>query len=240
MSKIIRAMVGAAALSAVVALAQPAGSTDAGVGRAGPGMSGGYGPGMMGGYGSGMMGGYGPGMMGGYGGYGPGMMGGYGPGMMGGYGSGMMGGYGGYGPGMMGGYGPGMMGGYGPGMMGGYGYGYHRGGPGMMGFGYRMQGALELTDDQRKKLDAIHDDIQGKHWDIVGKMRDEMNRMRELMVADPRDKAMITASYKRMSDLRQQRFELQLAAQDQMDALLTKEQRQKLKRWGPWWMGEGE
>ena len=178
--------------------------------------------------------GYGPGMMGGgYGGYGPGMMGG-------GYGSGVRDGAPGWqcGPGMMGwggGGGPGMMGwgGGGPGMMG-------WGGHGTMGYGYGMQGALDLSDDQRKKVDAIHDDLRTKTWDITGKMRAEMSKMREAMFAEPRDKAALDASYKRLNELRQQRFDAQLAARDQMDAVFTQEQRQSLKRRGPWWMDDGE
>ena len=178
----------------------------------------------------------GPGTTGG--GSGPMMGGGYGPGMMrggaSGYecGPGMMGG--GYGPGMMGGgYGPGMMGG-GPGMMGGAGRG------GMMGYGYGMQGALDLSDDQRKKVDAVHDELQSRTWEITGKMRAEMAKMREAMASEPRDKAALDASYKRLNELRQQRFDARLAARDQMDAVLTKEQRQSMRRWGPWWMDDGE
>jgi Spy/CpxP family protein refolding chaperone len=161
----------------------------------------------------------GPGMGGGPGGYGPGAMG---PGM--GMGSGMA-----------------MMG---PGGMRGGGWGYQDGAgmmgwgdrSGMMGFGYSMQSALGLSDDQRKKLDAIHDELQSRNWEIMGKVRVEMSRMRELMSADPRDKAALDATFKRISDLRQQRFDARLAAHEQMESLLTKEQRQQLRRWGPWWM----
>jgi Spy/CpxP family protein refolding chaperone len=198
------------------------------------GAAGGYGPGMMGGS-------YGPGMMGG--GYGPGMMGGgYGPGMMGGgYGPGMMGG--GYGPGMMGGgYGPGMMGGgYGPGMMGGgYGAGMMGRGPGMGRFAFGIQDGLRLSDDQRKKLQSIHDELQGKQWDVAGKMRVEAIKMRDLMNAEMRDKAALDATFKRISDLRLERFDANLAAREQMEKLLTAEQRQQVRGWGHWWTGDDD
>jgi Spy/CpxP family protein refolding chaperone len=104
----------------------------------------------------------------------------------------------------------------------------------MMGFGYAMQSALDLSDDQRKKLDVINDDLQTKTWDIMGKMRVEMSKMRELMVADPLDKAALDATYKRMNDLRQERFDAHLTAHEQMAAVLTKEQRQQLRHFGPW------
>lgn len=165
----------------------------------------------------------GPGMWGGPGlGYGPGGMMGYGPG-------GIMG----YSPGGMMGYGPGGMMGYGPGHYGGHGMMWG-GGPGMMSFGWEMQNALGLSDDQRKKVDAIHDELESKNWEIVGKMRVEMAKLRELMNADPLDKAALDAAYKRLNDLRQQRFDAHLAARDQMAAALTKEQREQLKHFGPW------
>lgn len=150
---------------------------------------------------------------------------GYGPGMAGGYGPGMMGGYGqrGSGPGMMGGYGPGMMGG---------------GGPGMMYFGHEMQYSLGLTDEQRKKLDAIHDDMQAKNWEIMGKMRGEMAKMRDLSSAEPLDRNALDDTYKRLNDLRQQRFDARLTARSQIEGLLTKEQKERFKSSGPWWLDE--
>jgi Spy/CpxP family protein refolding chaperone len=175
---------------------------------AGPDAGAGYGPGMMGGYGPGTRGGNGPG------GYGPG---GYGQGMMGGYGQGMMGAYG--------------RGGYGSGMMGG-------GGPGMMYFGHEMQYSLGLTDEQRKKLDAIHDDMQARNWEIMGKMRGEMAKMRDLSSAEPLDRKALDDTYKRLNDLRQQRFDARLTARSQIEGLLTKEQKEHFKSSGPWWLDE--
>ena len=168
-------------------------------------------PGGYGGYGMG------PGMMGGYGGYGmgPGMMGGYG-----GYGMGpgMMGGYGGYGmgPGMMGGYG-----GYGmgPGMMGGYG-GYGRG-------GYGGWAALNLTNEQRGKLDKIQQDLRSKQWDLMGKMQDEYARR-----AQAPDDAAANKADDQIAALQQEMFNNATTARKQMDGVLTKEQRQQLRRDG--------
>ena len=135
-----------------------------------------------------------------------------------------------YGPGMMGGYGmgPGMMGSYGmgPGMMGGYGMG-----PGMMG-GYGPGAELNLTAEQRSKIAKIQDDTRRKHWDLMGKMHDEQSQMREIYYSDKRDDAALSKSYRKMSDLRQQMFDLSLSAQKQTDAVLTTEQRDKLKRGG--------
>ena len=136
-------------------------------------------------------------------------------------GSGMMGGYGqsqgyGMGPGMMGGYGPGY--GMGPGQMGGYGPGYDRGPD------------LKLTADQRGKIARIQDDARRKQWDLMGKMQDEQSQMNEHYYSDTRDDAALSKSYRKMSDLRHQMFDLSLSAQKQIDAVLTKEQREKQKR----------
>ncbi len=139
------------------------------------------------------------------GGYGPGY--GMGPGIMGGYGQGY-----GMGPGMMGGYGPdyGMV----PGVMGGYGTGAD----------------LNLSAEQRSKIAKIQNDVRRKHWEIMGKMQDEQALMNEQYYPDQRDDAALSKSYRKMSDLRQQMFDLSLSAQKQIEAVLTKEQRDKMKR----------
>ncbi len=174
----------------------------------------GMGPGMMGGYGGNAQG---PAMMGGYGGYGPG--------------AGMMGGYGGYG------MGPGMMGGYGgngmrPGMM--YGYGGNGMGPGMMyGYGANAAGALNLTDDQREKITKIQEALSTKHWELMGKMQEQQFKLRELSASGKADDAAIGKAYKNIEGLRQQMWASGADAQKQMDAVLTKEQRDQLQRgWG--------
>ncbi len=168
---------------------------------------------------------YGLGMMNGYGGYG------MGPGMMGGYGMG---------PGMMGGYGmgPGMMGGYGmgPGMMGGYGMG-----PGMMGGG--MMGpfwgsGLDLTPEQQTKINKIQDETRKAHWALMGEMMDQQARLRDLNQAPKRDEAAIDAAYKEFGKLQQKMYDSAVAAHTRMEALLTKEQKEKLrsywrKGWAP-------
>jgi protein CpxP len=206
----------------------------------GPGMMGqgqGMGPGMMGqgqGMGPGMMGqGMGPGMMGQ--GYGPGMMGqGMGPGMMGqGYGPGMMGQ--GMGPGMMGygmmgqGMGPGMMGygmmgqGMGPGMMSGM------MGPGMM-YGADRYASLDLSAEQRSKISAIQEQLWRKRWDLMGKMHEERYHMHRLMSGAVTDDAAARKAYQAMADAHKQMFDAMLDARKHIDALLTKEQREQLRR----------
>ena len=64
----------------------------------------------------------------------------------------------------------------------------------------------------------------------MGKMQDEQSQMNEQYYSDQRDDATLSKSYRKMSDLRHQMFDLSLSAQTQIDAVLTKEQREKLKR----------
>ncbi len=149
--------------------------------------------------------GYGPGY-----GMGPGMMYGYGmgPGMMYGYGHGY-----GMGPGMMYGYGSGM----GPGMM--YGNGY--------GPGYGAGAELNLTDEQRGKIAKIQQDMRSKQWDLMGKVRDEYARR-----AEAPDDAAANKADDQIGQLQQQMVSNATAARKEMDAVLTKEQRQQLRRTG--------
>ncbi|WP_372863843.1 Spy/CpxP family protein refolding chaperone [Spongiibacter sp.] len=149
------------------------------------------------------------------GGYGPGY--GMGPGMMGGMMGHMMGGYG-MGPGMMGGYGPGY--GMGPGMMGGAGYG--------------MLYQLNLSPEQWAKVNAIQQDLAKKNWELAGRMRDESFKLHELAAADKRDRNAIMGQYKKLQDVRLQRFQARLDAQEKTEGVLTKEQKQQLRRFGSW------
>ena len=165
---------------------------------------------------------------GGYGPYGigPGMMGGYGPGY------GMMGGGYGMGPGMMhGGYG------YGPmGMMGGgYGYGMR---PGM---GMGPLGMLDLSDEQRTKLNKIFDAERQQHWAIMGKMMQEQNELRDLYNTDQPDPKKVGAVYGEIGKLQQQMIETHLQATNQAQSILTKEQREQIRQWyrGGWGPGWG-
>ncbi|MCC7325969.1 MAG: Spy/CpxP family protein refolding chaperone [Burkholderiales bacterium] len=141
--------------------------------------------------------------------------------MMGGYGQGQAG----YGPGMMG---RGMMGGYGMGggMMGGYGMG-----PGMMGdYGADFGGALNLTDDQREKITKIQEGLSTKHWDLMGKMQVQQFKLRELMASGKADDAAVGKAYKSLVELRQQMWTAARDARKQVDAALTKEQREELQQ----------
>ncbi|MCW5605194.1 MAG: Spy/CpxP family protein refolding chaperone [Burkholderiales bacterium] len=151
---------------------------------------------------------------------------------------------GGYGPGY--GMGHGMMGGYGSGygMGPGYGMGSGRGmgygmGPGMMegmpggGMGYGMLSQLNLSPEQWNKVNAIHEELAKKHWELGGRMMEERFRLRSLMATEKRDRTAIVAQYKKLQDIRTQRFQARLEMLDKVDAVLTKEQKDQLRRFVP-------
>lgn len=150
--------------------------------------------------------GMGPGEPGGYGGYGTG------PGMMGGHG-----GYG-TGPGMMGGYGHGGPGGrgMGPGMM------WQHGGPGDMR-------ALDLSADQRKKIDEIMEETSKAHWALMGTMHQQDFHMHRRFGPGALDEQEARKAFQAMSDAHKAMFELNLEARKRIDAVLTAEQRAKLR-----------
>lgn len=152
---------------------------------------------------------------------GGGMMGG-GMGMGQGAGGGMCGG-GGMGGGMMGGMGGGMMGGggMGSGMM---------GMGGMTGSGMGMLGMLDLTDEQRAKINKIHDEHRRKDWDLLGKMQDEQAKLRDLFDADTPDPKKIGAVYGALGRLQQQMVESGVEAWNRVQEVLTKEQRDEFKQ----------
>lgn len=145
-------------------------------------------------------------------------MGGYGmgPGMMGGYGNG-------YGAGGGYGMGPGMMGGYG----GGYGYGM---GPGMMWGQNQAFADLKLSAEQRKKIDDIQEETFKAMWQLMGTMHQQGYHMHAWAGPGPLDEAAARKAYEQMAATQKSMFELQLGARKKIDALLTPEQREQLRK----------
>ncbi|WP_237179769.1 Spy/CpxP family protein refolding chaperone [Paraburkholderia sacchari] len=136
-----------------------------------------------------------------------------GPGMMGDFDGNYMG------PGMMGFGTPGrgMMGG---GMMGGYGCGPGNG---------SVMGGLDLTRDQRSRINAIVDQTRKAHWALMGKMLDQQASLRDLYNAPTRDQNAIDKGYKSLRDLRQQMYTTSVDARKRIEAVLTPGQRDKLR-----------
>ncbi len=131
----------------------------------------------------------------------------------------------GYGPGS----GPGMMwGGGGYGMMGPGGYGYGMGGPGMMGGGW---GALpaDLTPEQRGKITDIQREFRKQQWPLMQQMQEAMWDSG----SGGFDEQAERRDYERVAALHKQMFENMLASRKRMEAVLTPEQREQMRKaWG--------
>lgn len=156
--------------------------------------------------------GYGPGMTGGGPGYGPGMMGGGGPGYGSGYGPGMRGGGPGFGPGQGRGYGP----------------------------GASLIDSLDLTDEQREKIQAIQEGNRQKNWTSMGQLRSEMFALRRLYYAEKVDANAVTEQQKKVDDLRRLMLKSRLESHNQAEAVLTPEQRKQFRQFRPQWLQDGE
>lgn len=136
-------------------------------------------------------------------------------------GLGMMGGGYGVGPGMMGTYGmrPWMMG-----------RGYYGMGPGMMGGRMALFDMLDLTDEQQAKINKIQDEARRSHWALWGEIMDQQAELRDLYAAPKQDSAAIDKAYKKLGQLQQRMYEVSVEAQKAIEANLTKEQQEKIRK----------
>lgn len=118
-------------------------------------------------------------------------------------------------------------------MGGGMGMGSSMMGGGMMGWG-GMMGAgpimmLDLSDDQRAKVNKILDDVHHKNWATMGQIMDLKAKSRDLYDADKRDVQAILKNEEQVDQLHRKMLEVHLTAQGQMEAVLTKEQLVQLR-----------
>lgn len=146
---------------------------------------------------------------------------GYGPG----YGPGMMG------PGYGGGYGPGMMmggGGYGGGMgmmdMGGY-------GGGMMGMG-RMLPYLNLSPQQWEKVRGLAYQRLEKMAQLRSKLFQQRLELLNLAGQGKVDAAKVKKLFTQQAELKAELFLAGIDYLEQVEKLLTPEQKKQLKGWG--------
>lgn len=127
----------------------------------------------------------------------------------------------GYGPGMMGGYGPGGAG-YGPGMMGGGGYG-----PGMMGAWAALP--QDLTPEQRTRIEQVQREYAQRQSPL-------MQQMHSAMWGDGTpgsgafDEQGARREYDTVAALQKQMFENMVAMRRDVDAVLTPQQREDMRR----------
>ena len=104
-------------------------------------------------------------------------------------------------------------------------------GPGMMG-GAGPYAALGLSSEQRSKIAEIQQDLWRKQWDLMGKMHEERFHMHQLTSGAETDDGAVRKAYQVMADSHKQMFEAMLDTRKRIDAVLTKEQREKLSGGG--------
>ena len=89
---------------------------------------------------------------------------------------------------------------------------------------------LDLTPEQRTKINKIHDELRRKNWEALGKVHDEEAKLRDLYAADKRDPKAIGAVYGSIYTLKRQMIEAGIDAHNRMEALLSDAQRAQLKQ----------
>ena len=138
----------------------------------------------------------------------------------------------GMGPGMMNGYGPGAGYGMGPGYM--AGPSGHGMGPGMMGSSAgEAYAGLDLSLEQRSKIAEIQQATAKAQWQLMGTMHEQGYRMYGNAGPGVFDEAAARKSFEAMSESRKAMFEMQIEARKKIDAVLTPQQREQVRKyWG--------
>lgn len=142
-------------------------------------------------------------------------------------------GTGGYGPAR--GRGRGMMGhgwggGHGRGMMGEWGGGWDMGPRMAPGLGFAAA-TLGLSGEQETQIEKIQAEVADQQWDLAGKIFASAGKLHDLLTSEAPDRSAVEAAYKALSDLRLQQLEARLDTRAKINAVLTKEQRERLKIW---------
>jgi Spy/CpxP family protein refolding chaperone len=127
------------------------------------------------------------------------------------------------------GMGHGMGGGMGYGMGYGHGMGYGRGMMGgmdvkMLGPRTAIVWSLDLTSEQRGKIDKLIEQLQHDNWGAMGTIMDDTGVLRDLYHADRRDSVAIDKTYKRIFDLKRQMIKSALDTETEIENLLTPDQ----------------
>lgn len=111
------------------------------------------------------------------------------------------------------------------------------GGPGMMeypgagraGDCHSAYAALNLTNEQRAKLEDIERDLWRKQRQLVSRMHEQDFHMHDIY-APGVDEAKARKAFDAMSVAHKEMFEASLDARKRIDAVLTEEQRKQLQR----------
>lgn len=89
---------------------------------------------------------------------------------------------------------------------------------------------LNLTPDQKNKMNKIQLDLRKQHWALMGKNIDNKALLNDLYAADRPDAKKIGQVYAFIFDIRRQMIESRIEAMNRMKEVLTKEQLDRLKQ----------
>ncbi|MDX1812817.1 MAG: hypothetical protein R3240_12750, partial [Gammaproteobacteria bacterium] len=101
---------------------------------------------------------------------------------------------------------------------------------------------LNLSAKQRAKIRKIQRDLRATVWQHEDAVEEISDKLFDLYKADKRDAKAIGKVYAEIFDHRRQIIEAQIQAGNDVEAELTKEQRQSMHKWGPkpkWGAGWG-
>jgi len=109
--------------------------------------------------------------------------------------------------------------------------GGHGTGPGMMSFGDEAYAGLELSPEQRNKIAEIQQATAKAQWQLMGTMHEQGYRMYGIAGPGAFDEAAARKSFDAMTETRKAMFEMQVEARKKVDAVLTPQQREQLRRY---------
>jgi Spy/CpxP family protein refolding chaperone len=89
---------------------------------------------------------------------------------------------------------------------------------------------LDLTDQQIERISVIREHARDAQWDLSTRVREEQWQLMKLLRADNPDPAEVGKQYAAISDLSRQMLEQSVDSRNQIDAILTQEQRIDLRR----------
>ncbi len=106
-------------------------------------------------------------------------------------------------------------------------------GEGHMTARLRAVWTLSLTDEQRSTIRDMQKQLRKSHWELEDKIEIAADQLFELYQAKPRDAKAIGKVYGEVFDYRRQIIELAINAGNDVESVLTEQQRQQLKQQKP-------
>ena len=107
------------------------------------------------------------------------------------------------------------------------------GGEGFMTARLRAVWSFDLTKAQKTAIRAIQRDLRSKHWALEDKIELAADKLFDLYKPGPRDAKAIGKVYGEIFDYRRQIIEIAIEAGNKVEAELTTEQQNSLKKWRP-------